>query len=183
MLLVSTHNLGSVPEFCDRVVLINRTVLAAGPTEEVFTQHNIEAAFGGVLAPLRSWRRPICTDDDDTRQLTVITDDERPFVVYEDTAETEAAKPQKPEADADCENASSGQMSRQRPSASAERSCRWSSQRPHAKSLADPRAAIPCAPLAARRCAGGMGFCISPEATRISMTGSARPGGCENRLA
>ncbi len=28
IILVSTHNLGSVPEFCDQVVLINRTVLA-----------------------------------------------------------------------------------------------------------------------------------------------------------
>ena len=27
VILVSTHNLGSVPEFCDRAVLINRTVL------------------------------------------------------------------------------------------------------------------------------------------------------------
>ena len=29
LMLVSTHNLGSVPDFCDEVVLINRTVLAA----------------------------------------------------------------------------------------------------------------------------------------------------------
>jgi manganese/iron transport system ATP-binding protein len=28
IIFVSTHNLGSVPEFCDQVVLINRTVLA-----------------------------------------------------------------------------------------------------------------------------------------------------------
>ena len=48
-MLVSTHNLGSVPEFCDRVVLINRTVLAAGPTAEVFTEANLARAFGGVL--------------------------------------------------------------------------------------------------------------------------------------
>ena len=32
LMLVSTHNLGSVPEFCDQVVLLNRKVLAAGPT-------------------------------------------------------------------------------------------------------------------------------------------------------
>ena len=31
VMLVSTHNLGSVPEFCDRTVLLNRTVLAYGP--------------------------------------------------------------------------------------------------------------------------------------------------------
>ncbi len=47
LILISTHDLGSVPEFCDRVVLINRTVLAAGPTAEVFTPANLERAFGG----------------------------------------------------------------------------------------------------------------------------------------
>ena len=50
VMLVSTHNLGSVPQFCDHVVLINRTILAYGPTGEVFTQANIERAFGGVRA-------------------------------------------------------------------------------------------------------------------------------------
>ncbi|MEO1490548.1 MAG: manganese/iron ABC transporter ATP-binding protein [Pseudomonadota bacterium] len=99
VLLVSTHNLGSVPEFCDRVVLINRTVLAAGPTAEVFTQHNIEAAFGGVLRHFVLGGTDL-HDDDDTRQLTVITDDERPFVVYEDAAEQseteEASEAQEP---------------------------------------------------------------------------------------
>lgn len=29
LILVSTHNLGSVPDFCDQVVMINRTVIAA----------------------------------------------------------------------------------------------------------------------------------------------------------
>ena len=48
-MLVSTHNLGSVPEFCDRAVLLNRTVLAAGPTDTVFTRANLERTFGGVL--------------------------------------------------------------------------------------------------------------------------------------
>ena len=47
LILISTHDLGSVPEFCDRVVLINRTVLAAGPTAEVFTHANLEHVFGG----------------------------------------------------------------------------------------------------------------------------------------
>src|SRR5690606_2725843 len=49
VMLVSTHNLGSVPEFCDRTLLIKGTILAAGPTPEVFTQANLERAFGGVL--------------------------------------------------------------------------------------------------------------------------------------
>ena len=52
LMLVSTHNLASVPEFCDQCVLVNKTVLAAGPVAEVFTQANLERAFGGVLRHL-----------------------------------------------------------------------------------------------------------------------------------
>jgi manganese/iron transport system ATP-binding protein len=83
VILVSTHNLGSVPQFCDRAVLINETVLASGTTEKVFTQDNLQLAFGGVL------RRFVLTgkqlhDDNDTRQVTVLSDDERPVVLYGD---------------------------------------------------------------------------------------------------
>jgi len=49
VMLVSTHNLGSVPEFCDRTILIKGTVLAYGPTADTFTQENLERTFGGVL--------------------------------------------------------------------------------------------------------------------------------------
>ena len=81
LMLVSTHNLGSVPEFCDHVVLINRTVLAAGPTTETFTQANLERAFGGVLRNFQLGGASL-HDDDDERHLTVLTDDERPLVFY-----------------------------------------------------------------------------------------------------
>ena len=64
LMLVSTHNLGSVPEFCDQVVLINRTVLAAGPTATVFTQANLERAFGGVLRHFQLGGRALHDDDD-----------------------------------------------------------------------------------------------------------------------
>lgn len=83
IMLVATHNLGSVPEFCDRTVLVKRTVLAFGPTETTFTQSNLEEAFGGVLRHFVLGGKDL-HDDDDTRQVTVITDDERPFVVYDD---------------------------------------------------------------------------------------------------
>ena len=83
IMLVSTHNLGSVPRFCDRAVLINRTVLAAGPTEEVFTHGNLERAFGGVLRRYTLAGADL-HEDEDTRKLTVLTDDERPFVIYGD---------------------------------------------------------------------------------------------------
>ncbi|MBO6917792.1 MAG: manganese/iron ABC transporter ATP-binding protein [Rhizobiaceae bacterium] len=81
VLLVSTHNLGSVPEFCDRAVLINKTILASGSTEDVFTHENLERAFGGVLRHFILGGESL-HDDDDSRQVTVLTDDERPFVIY-----------------------------------------------------------------------------------------------------
>lgn len=81
VMLVSTHNLGSVPEFCDRTVLVKETVLAYGPTEQTFTHENLEIAFGGVLRHFVLGGSDL-HDDDDGRQIRVITDDERPFVVY-----------------------------------------------------------------------------------------------------
>ncbi len=86
LMLVSTHNLGSVPDFCDRVVLLDRTVVAAGPTAEVFTQKNLERAFGGVLRNFQLGGRDL-HDDDDARSVTVLTDDERPLVFYGDRPE------------------------------------------------------------------------------------------------
>jgi len=83
LMLVSTHNLGSVPDFCDEVVLLNRKVLAAGPTAEIFTQKNLELAFGGVLRNFELGGRAL-HDDDDARKVTVLTDDERPLVFYGD---------------------------------------------------------------------------------------------------
>jgi manganese/iron transport system ATP-binding protein len=78
IMLVSTHNLGSVPEFCDHVVLINRTVLAAGPTTEVFTEANLLQAFGGVLRHFRFDESTV--QKHDARAVTLLTDDERPLV-------------------------------------------------------------------------------------------------------
>ncbi|WP_455474215.1 manganese/iron ABC transporter ATP-binding protein [Bartonella sp. B30(2025)] len=49
VILVSTHNLGSVREFCDHTVLIKRTVVASGLTKVVFTPQNLEKTFGGAL--------------------------------------------------------------------------------------------------------------------------------------
>ncbi|MGZ9097340.1 MAG: manganese/iron ABC transporter ATP-binding protein [Micavibrio sp.] len=81
LMLVSTHNLGSVPEFCNQVILINRRVLASGPTADVFTEANLERAFGGVLRHYRLDAGAL-HDDADSRSLTVLSDDERPLVFY-----------------------------------------------------------------------------------------------------
>ena len=81
VMLVSTHNLGSVPEFCDRVVLVKGTVLAYGPTETTFTRENLERAFGGVLRHFTLGGQAL-HDDDDARSITIYSDDERPLVHY-----------------------------------------------------------------------------------------------------
>ena len=82
LILVSTHDLGSVPNFCDRVVIINRTVLAAGPTESTFTQENLSRAFGGAMRDLRLDH----TDEPGTRrnEYRVLSDDEEPLVFGSD---------------------------------------------------------------------------------------------------
>jgi manganese/iron transport system ATP-binding protein len=81
IMLVSTHNLGSVPEFCDRAVFVKGTVIAAGKTEDTFTEENLQKAFGGSLRHFILGGADL-HDDADTRRLKVITDDERPFVIY-----------------------------------------------------------------------------------------------------
>ncbi len=47
-ILISTHDLNHVRDFCDLVVLINKTVLAYGKTSEIFTQENLTMTFGGM---------------------------------------------------------------------------------------------------------------------------------------
>lgn len=82
VVLVSTHNLGSVPEFCNQVVLLNRKVLAHGPTEEIFTEQNLTSAFGGQLRHFHFEQSTIQSHDG--RAVKVLTDDERPLVFGKD---------------------------------------------------------------------------------------------------
>jgi manganese/iron transport system ATP-binding protein len=100
LMLVSTHNLGSVPDFCDEVVLVRRTVLAAGPTATTFTQSNLERAFGGVLRHFRLDGSAL-HDDDDRRGVTVLTDDERPVVFYGAERAADSPLPRKDRGDGD----------------------------------------------------------------------------------
>jgi len=91
LMLVSTHNLGSVPDFCDQVILINRTIIAAGPTATTFTEENLSKAFGGVLRHFRLEGSDLHKDDD-ARRVTVLTDDERPLVLYRETEKRRAGE-------------------------------------------------------------------------------------------
>ncbi|MBT4435276.1 ATP-binding cassette domain-containing protein, partial [bacterium] len=82
VILIATHNLGSVPEFCNQSILINKTIIASGETSLVFTQSNLELTFGGALRQFILPGKEIHTDKDD-RGITVLTDDERPLVFYD----------------------------------------------------------------------------------------------------
>ena len=54
-ILVSTHDLASVSTFCDRVILLNQTILASGTTAATFTEDNLSLTFGGLpLSHLRT---------------------------------------------------------------------------------------------------------------------------------
>jgi manganese transport system ATP-binding protein len=47
-ILISTHDLASISTFCDRTILINRTILAEGKTAMVLTEENLALTFGGL---------------------------------------------------------------------------------------------------------------------------------------
>ncbi|MFT7644958.1 MAG: ABC-type Mn2+/Zn2+ transport system ATPase subunit [Candidatus Paceibacteria bacterium] len=48
-IILATHDLMSLPDTCDRVALIKYTVVAHGPTKEVFTKELVEQTFDGLL--------------------------------------------------------------------------------------------------------------------------------------
>lgn len=47
--VLATHDLLSLPDTCDRVALIRYTVVAHGPTKEVFTKELVSQTFDGLL--------------------------------------------------------------------------------------------------------------------------------------
>lgn len=71
LLLVSTHNLGAVPRFCNETILLNRTVIAQGPVREIYNLGNLERAFGSGLKNVG------------LAGLSIISDDEHPAVFNE----------------------------------------------------------------------------------------------------
>lgn len=53
-LIIVHHNLETVLEYFDWVVLLNVQVIASGPAREAFTLENIRTAYGGRIAALNS---------------------------------------------------------------------------------------------------------------------------------
>ena len=72
LMLVSTHNLGAVPQYCNEVVLINRSIIAHGGIDDIYTVDNLERAFGSVLKNIGL--------GDVAPQVRIISDDEHPAV-------------------------------------------------------------------------------------------------------
>ncbi|MEX2217025.1 MAG: ABC transporter ATP-binding protein [Phycisphaeraceae bacterium] len=50
--LVVHHDLQTVPQYFDWVILLNMRIVAAGPTSEVFTNENLQKTYGGKLTLL-----------------------------------------------------------------------------------------------------------------------------------
>lgn len=48
--IVVHHDLTTVSEYFDQLVLLNRRIIAAGPTEEVYTAENLRETYGGRIA-------------------------------------------------------------------------------------------------------------------------------------
>jgi manganese/iron transport system ATP-binding protein len=58
--------------------------LRKGPTAEVFTRDNLSSRPLAACCGSSRWGASELHDDDDSRAVTVLTDDERPFVIYGD---------------------------------------------------------------------------------------------------
>ena len=82
IILVSTHNLGSVPQFCDQVALIKGTVVACGPTADVFTETNLQATFGEALRQSRP--APAFSPSTGAPSAHWLSDGERPAAFLQD---------------------------------------------------------------------------------------------------
>ena len=76
LMLVSTHNLGAVPQYCNEVVLINRELIAHGDIHDIYTVDNLERAFGSVLKNIGL--------GEVAPQVRIVSDDEHPAVFVDE---------------------------------------------------------------------------------------------------
>lgn len=47
--LIAAHDLNTIGVYCDHIILLKETVIAAGPTKKVFTEKNILTTYDGVF--------------------------------------------------------------------------------------------------------------------------------------
>ena len=50
--VVVHHDLRTVPQYFDHIVLLNMRLVASGPTDKVFTPDNLRKTYGGRLSIL-----------------------------------------------------------------------------------------------------------------------------------
>ena len=62
--IVVHHDLQTVPEYFDDVILLNMRVVAAGPVNEVFTQENLHMTYGGRLTLLAEAAEAVARADE-----------------------------------------------------------------------------------------------------------------------
>ncbi len=84
LVLVSTHDLGSIPDYCDNALLINQRLIAQGTIEDVFTPQNLQQAFGGILrhSKLPEHMRSHKQEGD----IVILSDDEKPIIFWDETS-------------------------------------------------------------------------------------------------
>ncbi len=63
------HDLVTVPEYYDHVLMLNTRVIASGPTSEVFTQDNLKKTYGGRLTLLDEVSQAIARASSGERQV------------------------------------------------------------------------------------------------------------------
>jgi manganese/zinc/iron transport system ATP- binding protein len=63
------HDLETVREYFDHVVLLNMRVIASGPTETTFTHENLQKTYGGKLTVLSTIAEEIMGDDSKRAQF------------------------------------------------------------------------------------------------------------------
>ncbi len=49
-ILIAAHDLATIGSYCDHIILLKGTVVAAGPTKKVFTPENIAATYDSVFS-------------------------------------------------------------------------------------------------------------------------------------
>ncbi|QQG50827.1 MAG: metal ABC transporter ATP-binding protein [Candidatus Saccharibacteria bacterium] len=47
--LIAAHDLNTIGSYCDHIILLKQTVVAAGPIKKVFTRENIEKTYDSVM--------------------------------------------------------------------------------------------------------------------------------------
>lgn len=48
-ILIAAHDLNTIGQYCDHIILLNQTVIAAGPTKKVFTEKNIARTYDSIF--------------------------------------------------------------------------------------------------------------------------------------